>query len=64
MKVYEKPFFKVSVAPFISYHLFIKEVTHEIRIFQKQSKTKGLRRKSEKSALSGSTGQQQKSCHF
>lgn len=57
-------FFKVSIAPSISYHLFIKEVTHEIKFFQKQSKIKGLRRKSEKSALSGSTGQQQKSCHF
>ena len=64
MKDYEKVFFKVSLAPAVSHHLFIKEVTHEIKCFQKQSKNKGLRRKSEKSALSGSTGQQQKSCHF
>lgn len=33
-------FFKVSIAPSISYHLFIKEVTHEINFFKNNPRLK------------------------
>ena len=40
MKGYEKPFFKVSLAPSISYYPFIKEVTHEINFFKNNPRLK------------------------